>query len=77
MFGASGEYVDGFPVQSGPYIGDVDSYMLVDASVGYALDNGLRFDVSAENVFNNEHREFVGAPQIGRLILGRVTYELK
>ncbi|NBC87453.1 MAG: TonB-dependent receptor [Bacteroidetes bacterium] len=77
MFGASGEYVDGFPVQSGPYIGDVDSYMLVDASVGYALDNGLRFDVTAENVFNNEHREFVGAPQIGRLILGRVTYELK
>jgi len=49
----------------------------VDASVGYALDNGLRFDVTAENVFNNEHREFVGAPQIGRLILGRVTYELK
>ncbi|WP_179862230.1 TonB-dependent receptor [Longibacter salinarum] len=76
-FGVAGEYVDGFPVQSGPYNGNVDSYFLVDLSAGYAFGNGLRFDVTADNVLNNEHREFVGAPQIGRLILGRVTYELK
>jgi iron complex outermembrane receptor protein len=77
MFGLTGEYVDGFPVQSGPYNGAVDGYFLMDISAGYAFDAGLRFDVTADNVFNNEHREFVGAPQIGRLILGRITYEIQ
>jgi iron complex outermembrane receptor protein len=75
--GVIGEYVEGFPVQSGPYIGDVDAYTVFDLSAGYDFGMGLRFDVTANNVFNNQHREFVGAPQIGRLILGRVTYQLQ
>lgn len=75
--GLSSEYVDGFPVQSGPYNGSVDSYTLFDMSAGYVFDSGLRFDVSVDNLFNNEHREFIGAPQIGRLFLGRVTYEIQ
>jgi iron complex outermembrane receptor protein len=76
--GASGHYVEGFPVESGPYVGSVDSYFLLDLSAGYNFPtiSGLRLDVTVNNVLNNEHREFVGAPALGMLILGRMTYTL-
>lgn len=73
---ASGRYTEGFPVRSGPYVGDVDSFFLLDLSAGYDVPDvpGLRADLSISNVLNNEHRQFVGAPQLGRLGMMRVTY---
>ena len=74
-FNASGRYTNGFPVISGPYIGEVDSYFLMDASVGYVFDNsGLRVDLGINNLFDSNHREFVGAPKLGRLASARLTY---
>lgn len=78
-FNASGRYTEGYPVRSGPYVGDVESYFLLDLGAGYDFDRyvpGLRFDITVQNVLNNEHREFIGAPQIGRLALARLTYSL-
>lgn len=78
-FGASGRFVQGFPVQSGPYLGEVDDFFLLDVNVGYDLSTlyrGLRFDLSIQNLLNDKHREFIGAPKMGRLILGQVTVEL-
>ena len=65
-------------MRSGPYVGDVASYFLLDLRAGYDLPSvsGLRFDVTAKNVLDNEHREFVGAPKLGLMLLGRLTYEL-
>ncbi|HKL88583.1 MAG TPA: TonB-dependent receptor, partial [Salinibacter sp.] len=76
--GASGNYVEGFPVETGPYVGEVDSYFLLDARLGYDFEAvpGLGANLTVKNVLNNEHREFVGAPELGRLIMGRLTYEL-
>ena len=77
---ASGRYTEGFPVLSGPYVGNVDSYFLVDLGAGYDFQNsvpGLRIDFSLQNVLNNEHREFVGAPQLGRMGLLRLTYSIQ
>ena len=34
---ASGRYIQGFPVVSGPYTGDIDDYFVMDAGVGYAF----------------------------------------
>ena len=66
-----------FPMNSGVYVGDVDSYAVVDASVGYRLpfQPATRISLNATNLFNNEHREFVGAPEIGRLLLFRVQHD--
>jgi len=78
-FGASGNYVEGFPVESGPYVGDVDSYFLLDAHVGYEFADsipGLSANLTAKNILNNEHREFVGAPELGFMLMGRFTYTL-
>ncbi len=79
-FNAAGRYIDAFPVQSGPYVGDVDSYFLLDLGFGYDLGKmytGMRFDVTIQNILNNEHREFIGAPEIGRLALARLSYTIR
>ena len=71
----SGRYIDGYPVNSGPYEGDVDSYFVMDLGLGYTFANtGLRADLGVNNLFNSDHREFVGAPKLGRLANARMTY---
>lgn len=78
-FNASVRYSDGFPVRSGPYVGDVDAFTMVDLGVGYDLARvarGLRLDVTVNNLLNDERREFVGAPKIGRQGLFRLTYTM-
>jgi len=75
----SGRFIKGFPVRSGPYVGDVPDYFLMDVGFGYDLSSfmpGLRADVSVSNLLNNEHREFVGSPLIGRFSTIRVAYTL-
>ena len=67
----------GFPMNSGVYLGDVDPYQLIDATIGYRLpfQRGTHVSLTANNILNNLHREFVGAPEIGRLLLLRVRYD--
>jgi len=74
---ASVRYQDAFPVASGPYAGDVPSFTLVDLGAGYDFSNtlrGLRADLLVQNVLNDKHREFIGAPLIGRMALVRVGF---
>jgi iron complex outermembrane receptor protein len=62
-----------------PDVGGLDNYFLLDLSAGYdlnAFSPGLRIDVTLQNVLNNKHREFIGAPELGRLALARLTYTL-
>lgn len=71
-------FLDGFPMNSGAFVGDVSGYGTLDVNVGYQLPiaNAPTVTLSAFNVFDNVHREFVGAPQIGRLLLLRLAYDL-
>ncbi len=76
-FGAAVRHISSFEVLSGPYEGEVEAYTLVDVNAGYdlsALTPGLTFDLAVLNVFDEVHREFIGAPQLGRLALARLTY---
>ena len=75
-FGMTANYVEGFPVETGPYVGEVESYFLLDARVGYDVQSvpGLSVNVTGKNILNNEHREFAGAPELGAAIFGRMTY---
>lgn len=36
---------------------------------------GLRADVTVNNVFGNEYRAYIGYPEVGRFALARLTYE--
>ena len=68
-------YVDSFPVNSGVYIGQVDSYVVVDLNLGYNLpfSPNTRFSLTAQNLLDNKHQEYVGTPEIGRLAMVRLT----
>ena len=75
---AAVRYADDYRFQSGPYVGVVSSYAVVDVGGGYALDRfapGLRLDVTVSNLFDNDHVEFIGAADIGRLAVARLTYD--
>ena len=72
----SGRYVDSYDMISGQYIGVVDSYFLLDLGVGYDFGTGLRADVNVSNLLNNVHREFIGAPKLGRIGTARMLYTL-
>ncbi len=84
-----GRYVDGFPVQSGVYIGRVKSYTVIDAQASLKMPFSRSTEVTltvpnlltfykdpttneSVDVFSGRHREMVGAPVIGRLVLLRV-----
>jgi outer membrane receptor for ferrienterochelin and colicins len=69
-------FVDGFPMNSGVYVGTVDSYTVVDLGVTWRIPRfrNSRLAIQAQNVFDSQHQQFIGAPSIGRLITGRVTH---
>ena len=67
-------------MRSGIFTGTIDSYFLLDLGLGYDLRRlipGLRIDVLAQNVLNNRHREYIGAPKMGRLVTTRLTYSVR
>jgi iron complex outermembrane receptor protein len=70
-----GRYVEGFPMDSGVFVGEVQTYTVFDFNFGYDLpfSSGTRFSIAATNIFDKKHLEFVGAPILGRLIMTRLT----
>jgi outer membrane receptor for ferrienterochelin and colicins len=66
-------YVDGFPVQSGVYSGYVDSYALADLTASYEIMRETQLGLTVQNVFDDTHQEFTGAPFLGRTALLRLT----
>ena len=62
-------FVAGFPVNSGVYIGEVESYSTIDVNAGYDIPFGPRprLSLTVQNVLNNMYQPFIGAPDIGRL----------
>ncbi len=81
---ASGRAVNDFNVISGPFVGKVENYAVLDAGLGYDFGRqipGLRLDMTAQNLLTfvdgkhvSTHREFIGAPHIGRMIMARILF---
>ena len=71
-------FVRGFPVISGVYSGRVNSYALVDCGVAYRIRRlgAATISATANNLFDRRHQEFLGSPEIGRLILVQFRTEL-
>ena len=70
-------FTDGFDMRSGVFAGAVDAYHVLDLTAGYQLpfQPNARLELTVYNLLNNLHREFVGAPELGRLALFRVRYD--
>lgn len=73
-----GRAVSGFPVQSGVQVGRVEAYLIVDSGVSCVVSRNpaLTLSLTASNLLDNRHQEFVGAPAIGRLVLVRLRAAL-
>jgi hypothetical protein len=70
-----GRYVDGFPVASGVYTGEVDAYTVFDLNVGYMFtDTGVGLQLDITNVFDNDYQSFVGVPNFGRYAMLRMIW---
>jgi len=69
-------YVAGFPVASGVYSGSVSEYTLLDGNLDFALPRtpGVQLSVTGTNLLNRMHREFVGVPEIGRLVMTQLRF---
>jgi iron complex outermembrane receptor protein len=72
--GAQVRHNGAYPMASGVYEGEVEAYTLLDLNLVYKLpvQRELSLILNADNVLNNKHREFVGAPQIGRLVVAQL-----
>lgn len=68
---------NGFPANSGVYIGDVDGFTVVDLGAGFRIpgrrDVWLQLDLM--NLFDHQYSQFVGAPNLGRMMLARVRWD--
>ena len=75
-FGVRARYSGEFPMNSGVYVGDVDSYTVFDANVAYEVPTweGLIASLTVNNVLHNKHQEFIGAPEMGALALIQFQY---
>lgn len=66
-------FVDSFEMY-GPFIGSrVSAYAVVDLSCAAPSLFGSRIDITVQNLFDYRHIEFVGAPRLGRLTIGRLS----
>jgi outer membrane receptor for ferrienterochelin and colicins len=67
-------YVGGYQVNSGVFIGPIETYTLIDAFVTYTLpfSRGTQVSLTAVNMFDDRHQEIPGAPFIGRMVLLRL-----
>ncbi len=71
-----GRYVDGFPFIAGVYVGHVQTYTVFDLNLGYRLNPHSRLSLTINNILDKRHREIVGAPELGRLIILRLQQTL-
>jgi iron complex outermembrane receptor protein len=74
---AQGLAVETYPVKSGVFEGTIPGYAVLNlgATVTLPMRREISLALTATNLFNNVHQEYVGAPAIGRLIVARVQAE--
>lgn len=70
-------HVGDFPMNSGVYVGEVAAYTVGDLQAAYRVPRAdLTFSLNVQNVLDARHREFVGAPVLGRFAILQAEYTL-
>ena len=71
---AQGVAVETYPVKSGVFEGTIPGYAVMNlgATMQLPMQRDISLAVTASNLFDEVHQEYVGAPAIGRLITMRV-----
>jgi hypothetical protein len=74
QFGMSFQHDDKFRSVQGFWNGMVETKNLIDMSIGYRFNPGLRFDVSATNLTDVAYQTYPNLPTIRRRVLGKLTF---
>jgi iron complex outermembrane receptor protein len=70
-------HVAGFPMSSGVYVGRTDPYTLVDLYGAHRVPRAdLTISLNVQNLLDRRHREFVGAPVLGRFTMLQAEYAI-
>ena len=69
----------GFYANAGVYAGDVEGYTVLDAQVRFPVPGLPRAEaaLTGTNLLDDRHQEFIGAPEIGRLVVASLTYAFR
>ena len=67
-------YTGAFPMSSGVFVGEVDSYTVLDLNLAYRLplEQDLVLRVEVSNLLGGTYQAFVGAPAVGRLVFAQL-----
>ncbi len=67
----------GFPANSGVYVGPVEAYNVLDLNLTYKLWFSKKTEIalSIQNLIGSNYQPFPGAPHIGRLSMVRLAHE--
>lgn len=77
VFNASVRYQDGFKSVNGlAWSGDIPAYTLVDAGLGYIVNDKLTLNISGTNLLNEKYRILANAPIIGTMVLAKAVYKI-
>src|SRR6185295_14641932 len=71
--GASLRIIDRYPWAAGVFAGVVPSSQILNANVGYRINNFVRVHLVATNLLDQERYQLYGGSVIGRRLLGGVT----
>ena len=55
--------------------GKIDAKSLFDLTLGFKFTLGLKLELAATNLFNNEFRALPGLPKIGRTATARLLFD--
>jgi len=55
--------------------GEIDAKSLFDLTLGFKFTLGLKLELAATNLFNNEFRALPGLPKIGRTATARLLFD--
>ena len=78
-FNAEGRvrFNNAFQAVSAGFAGEVPSAKIVDMTLGYQVPNtAATLQLAVTNLFDSANQSFVGVPDIGRLMIVRVKYDL-
>ena len=59
------------------FSGPVDGFTIVDLGLGYKFKQNLQISVNTSNLFDTKYRAIYGAPDIRRMVLGRIIYDIR
>jgi hypothetical protein len=60
------------------YAGNISAAHELDVTASYQIPSwrDMMLTVSVNNLLDHKHRQFIGAPELGMLVIGRLAYTL-